>query len=223
MTGLDRLSDITETVGFGGELDVANHPPDEGDALVAALRRGDPDAYEELVRLHGGRMLSVARRLLRRDEDARDAVQEAFLQAFKGLRTFGERCRLSTWLHRIVVNVALMKLRSKDRKPEASIDDLLPEFQSDGHHVEQFDEWRMPAPQRLIREETRAQVRAAIDRLPESYRTVLVLRDIDELDTTEVAELLAISPNAVKIRLHRARLALRTLLNPLFAVKTPTV
>ena len=222
MTGLDRTVDLSGTDWLGAELDVLG-AADPGDALVAALRCGDAEAYEELVRVHGGRMLSVARRLLRRDEDARDAVQEAFLQAFKGLASFGERCQLSTWLHRIVVNVALMKLRSRERKPEASIEDLLPEFQPDGHHVEEFDEWRMPAPQRLIREETRAQVRAAIDRLPESYRTVLVLRDIDELDTSEVAELLRISPNAVKIRLHRARLALRTLLNPLFAVKTPTV
>ena len=86
-------------------------------ALLDALRRGDPDAYEELLRLYGGRMLAVARRLLRHEEDARDAVQEAFLLAFRGLPSFGERCRLGTWLHRIVVNAALMKIRHRERKP----------------------------------------------------------------------------------------------------------
>jgi RNA polymerase sigma-70 factor, ECF subfamily len=192
--------------------------PDEGTPLLGALRRGDADAYEQLVRTHTGRLLAVARRLLRNDEDARDAVQEAFLLAFRGLPAFGERCRLSTWLHRIVVNVALMRIRTRERKPEAQIDDLLPEFQPDGHHAQQFDEWRLPPQQRLLREEARAQVRAAVDRLPERYRTVLMLRDIEDLDTAEVAQMLGVSTNAVKIRLHRARQALRTLLEPVFAV-----
>jgi RNA polymerase sigma-70 factor, ECF subfamily len=196
--------------------------PDEV-PLLEALRRGDADAYEQLVRTHTGRLLAVARRLLRNDEDARDAVQEGFLLAFRGLPAFGERCRLSTWLHRIVVNVALMRIRSRERKPEAQIDDLLPEFQPDGHHVQQFDEWRLPPQQRLLREEARAQVRAAVDRLPESYRTVLMLRDIEELDTAEVSQMLSISPNAVKIRLHRARQALRTLLDPVLAAPAQNI
>jgi RNA polymerase sigma-70 factor, ECF subfamily len=192
--------------------------PGTGDAaLIDRLRAGDPAAYEELVRAHTSHLLAVARRLLRQDEDARDAVQEAFLQAFRGLPSFAGRCLLSTWLHRIVVNVALMRLRSRQRKPEALIDDLLPQYQPDGHHVEEFDEWRLPQSDRLLRDEMRAQVRAAINRLPDTYRTVLMLRDIEELDTPEVAEMLGISPNAVKIRLHRARQALRTLIDPVFA------
>jgi RNA polymerase sigma-70 factor (ECF subfamily) len=185
--------------------------------LLEALRRGDAAAYDELLRVYGGRLLAVARRLLRHDEDARDAVQEGFLLAFRGLPSFGERCRLGTWLHRIVVNAALMKIRQRERKPEAPIDDLLPEYLADGHHATEFDEWRLPAPQRILRDEVRTRVRAAIDRLPESYRTVLMLRDIDEIDTPEVAALLGCTPNAVKIRLHRARQALRTLLDPVFA------
>lgn len=192
---------------------------DEAD-LIEALRRGAPEAYDELLRTHGGRLLAVARRLLRNEEDARDAVQEAFLLAFRGLPAFAGRCRLGTWLHRIVVNAALMKIRQRDRKPESSIEDLLPEYQPDGHHVVEYDEWRLPAPQKLLREEVRAQVHEAIDHLPESYRTVLLLRDIDEMDTQEVAVLLGITPNAVKIRLHRARQALRTLLDPVFAERS---
>ena len=192
--------------------------PGAADAtLIDRLRAGDPAAYEELVRTHTSHLLAVARRLLRQDEDARDAVQEAFLQAFRGLPSFAGRCLLSTWLHRIVVNVALMRLRSRQRKPESLIDDLLPQYQPDGHHVEEFDEWRLPPADRLMREDVRGQVRAAIDRLPETYRMVLMLIDIEELETPEVAEMLGISPNAVKIRLHRARQALRTLLDPVFS------
>jgi RNA polymerase sigma-70 factor (ECF subfamily) len=214
------MSALERPLGSLADRSMTAAVPDAADddtALVEALRRGDPDAYEALLRTHGGRLLAVARRLLRHDEDARDAVQEAFLLAFRGLPSFAGRCRLSTWLHRIVVNTALMKIRQRERKPEAPIDDLLPEYQPDGHHVVEYDEWRLPAPQKLLREEVRAQVHAAIDRLPESYRTVLLLRDIDEMDTPEVAALLSVTPNAVKIRLHRARQALRTLLDPVFA------
>jgi RNA polymerase sigma-70 factor (ECF subfamily) len=185
-------------------------------ALLARLRAGDSGAFEDLVREHGGHLLAVARRLLRQDEDARDAVQDAFLLAFRGLPTFAGRCRLSTWLHRITVNAALMKLRTRSRKPEAPLDDLLPDFLPDGHHVTQFTEWSLSPSQHLLRAEAREQVRLAIDRLPTAYRTVLLLRDIEELDTSEVASMLRISTNAVKIRLHRARQALRTLLEPTF-------
>jgi RNA polymerase sigma-70 factor (ECF subfamily) len=202
---------------LGGLTDVPAVASGAADAaLIERLRAGDPAAYEELVRSHTSHLLAVARRLLRQDEDARDAVQEAFLLAFRGLSSFAGRCRVSTWLHRIVVNVALMRLRSRQRKPEALIDDLLPQYRSDGHHVQEFDEWRLPPSDRLLRDEMRQQVRAAIDRLPETYRTVLMLRDIEELETPEVAALLGISGNAVKIRLHRARQALRTLLDPVF-------
>jgi RNA polymerase sigma-70 factor (ECF subfamily) len=182
--------------------------------LVAGLRAGDEQAFETMIRMFGGRLLAVARRFVRNDEDAQDVVQSAYLSAFRALGEFEGSCQLSTWLHRIVVNTALMKLRGRRRRPEASIEDLLPAFQEDGHHVEQFSDWATPADQLLERRETRATVRACVDRLPDNYRTVLLLRDIEELPTDEVAELLGATPNAVKIRLHRARQALRTLLDP---------
>ena len=120
--------------------------------------------------------------MVRNEEDAQDAVQQAFLSAFRSLPTFNGQSRLTTWLHRIVTNAALMKLRTRGRRPEESIEDLLPTFLEDGHHAEQFSEWSLPADARMVRRETRKHVRAAIDRLPESYRTVLVLRDIEELE-----------------------------------------
>ena len=116
-------------------------------ALLTALRAGHEWAFETMVRLYGGRLLWVARRFTRNDADAQDVLQSAYLSAFRALKDFEGACQLSTWLHRIVVNTALMKLRSRRRKPEESIDALLPAFQEDGHHVEQFSEWSTPADQ----------------------------------------------------------------------------
>jgi RNA polymerase sigma-70 factor (ECF subfamily) len=181
--------------------------------LVARLKRGEASAFEDLVRGHAPPMLAVCRRLLRNHEqDAQDAVQDAFISVFKGIQSFEGGARLSTWLHRIAVNAALMKLRAKRRRPERGIEDLLPRFQEDGHYVEP------PAPwdDRVEAAETRAIVREAIDQLPEGYRTALLLRDIEQLSNEQAAEILGITPNALKIRVHRAHQALRTLLDGRF-------
>lgn len=185
--------------------------------LLTSLRAGDEQAFELLVRVYGGRMLAVARRFVRNDEDAQDVVQSAYLNAFRSVGQFEGNCQVSTWLHRIVVNTALMKLRSRRRKPERSIDELLPSFQEDGHHVEQFSDWCAPADELMERSQTRAIVRSCIDRLPQNYREVLMLRDIEELSTEESARMLSMTPTAVKVRLHRARQALSTLLRHEFA------
>jgi RNA polymerase sigma-70 factor (ECF subfamily) len=198
---------------LGGERPAVGGAAEEP-GLLEALRRGDGRAFECLVRQHGGRLLAVARRLVRNEEDARDAVQEAFLSAFRSIHSFEGQARLSTWLHRIVVNAALMKLRSRQRRPEESIEELLPRFSEDGHQAEPAVMWRAAHEDVLERRETRELVRSCIDRLPDTYRNVLMLRDIEELDTQETATLLGVTENAVKIRLHRARQALRSLLDP---------
>lgn len=184
-------------------------------ALLERIRAGDERACEALVRQHGGRLLAVARRFLRTEEDSADAVQDAFLSAFRSLEGFERNSTLGTWLHRIVVNVCLMRLRARSRSREVRIDDLLPTFDETGHHSHPVRAWEDDALARLARAETRAHVRACIDRLPDPYREVLVLRDIEELDTEQTAQHLGINPGAVKTRLHRARQALRTLLEPL--------
>jgi RNA polymerase sigma-70 factor (ECF subfamily) len=179
--------------------------------LVRRLRAGDEDAYAGVVRALGGRMLSVARRFLHDEDAARDAVQDAFLSAFRAIHTFDGDAQLATWLHRIVVNAALMKLRTRRRKPEQSIEPMLPAFAEDGHHASRpVVAWTESAEQALLRGEVRTRVRAAIAGLPESYRTVLLLRDIEERSTRDAADRLGISENAVKLRLHRARQALAT-------------
>ena len=95
--------------------------------MDAVPKQFDDASYEQLVRTYGGRMLAVARRLVRNEEDARDCVQEAFLQAFRNIEKFEQRASLGSWLHRIVTNAALMKLRARARRPEESIEDLLPQ------------------------------------------------------------------------------------------------
>lgn len=185
-------------------------------ALLTRVRGGDEPACEEFVRQHSGPMLAVARRFLRNEQDAADAVQEAFLSAFRSIHEFAGGSRLGTWLHRIVVNVCLMKLRAAKSRPATSIESLLPTFDSTGHQTRRVSAWDAPPPERLQSAELRAHVRECIAALPEPHRMVLLLRDIEEFDTQETADRLGISPAAVKVRLHRARQALRTLLEPMF-------
>jgi RNA polymerase sigma-70 factor (ECF subfamily) len=185
-------------------------------SLVQRLRSGDDAAFEEMVRVYGPRLLAVARRFLPNDADAQDALQDGLISACRGIDTFSQTSRLGTWLHAIVVRSSLMKLRSKRRRSsERSIEDLLPRFRDDGHRAEPGPAWSdSTAP--MEQEETRALVRKCIDQLPENYRVVLMLRDIEGCDTAETARLLNLNDNAVKTRLHRARQALRELLNPYF-------
>ena len=199
---------------------IPKRPPPGGEdlaaerQLVARLRDGEGASYEQLVRTYGGRLLAVARRLVRHEEDARDCVQEAFLQAFRNIEKFEQRASLGSWLHRIVVNAALMKLRARGRRPEQSIEDLLPQFDADGQRLEPEAELAVSL-ELLERREVREAVRRSIDQLPDGYRNVLLIRDIEGYDTEETAALLGLTPGAVKTRLHRARAALKTLLEPI--------
>ena len=187
------------------------------DELLARLRAGEDLAFEELVRAYGPRLLGLTRRLLGNEDDARDAVQEAFLSAFRALEGFDGSSRLSTWVHRIAVNAALMKLRTRERKPLSSIEDLMPQFTETGGLWDSLPStWGNPG-ERLQQKETRLAVRAAIEKLPPDSRTALHLRDIEGLSMVTVAELLDVSSNTARVRVHRARQALRSLLDPLFS------
>lgn len=193
----------------------AANPESAREAMfIARLQSGDADAFEMLVRTYMPVLLRVARRFMRSEEDARDAVQDAFVSAFRSIRAFAASARLSTWLHRITINACLMKLRTQRRRPEEEIEQYLPRFLEDGHQVQSSRAWSESAETIAERMELRGIVRAAIDELPDTHREVLLLRDIEELSTEEAAEALGVTPNAVKIRLHRARQALRAILDP---------
>jgi RNA polymerase sigma-70 factor (ECF subfamily) len=185
-------------------------------ALLGRMQAGDGDAFEACVRTHCGQMLLVARRILRNQEDADDAVQDAFLSAFKGITQFKGQSRLGTWLHRIVVNAALSRLRSLQRHPERSIEDLLPHFGEGEHQLNPPVPWEATPETTVQDRETRELVQRCINQLPETYRIVLLLRDIEGLATEETAQILGTSTAVVKTRLHRARQALRSLLDPYF-------
>jgi RNA polymerase sigma-70 factor (ECF subfamily) len=209
LAGCDTLDGMATASAAPGVVEESEDGP-----LLARLRAGEEAAFAELVREHSGRFLAVARRIVSNEDDARDAVQDAFLSAFRALPSFEGQARLATWLHRIVVNASLMKLRRRQRKPERSIDELLPQFLSDGHQAAPAVPWRERAEGALQHQELCNLVRSGIDQLPETYRTVLLLRDMEELDTEETARLLGVTAGVVKTRLHRARQALRTILDP---------
>jgi RNA polymerase sigma-70 factor (ECF subfamily) len=185
-------------------------------ALLARMQAGDDGAFETCVRAYSGQLLAVARRILSHEEDARDAVQDAFLSAFKGIGRFEGLSRIGTWLHRIVVNAALSRLRTRQRRPEMSIEDMLPHFGEGEHQIDPPTPWKTTSVAILQRQEMRDVVQGCINRLPETYRIVLLLRDIEGLSTEEAAQMLDTTIGVVKTRLHRARQALRTLLAPYF-------
>lgn len=176
-------------------------PMPEGEAdLIARLRDGDDDAYEHLFRTHAGALLAVARRFFGDTDDAAEAVQDAFVSAFKAMRSFEGTSRLGTWLHRITVNACLMKLRGRKRARFVPLDDEVP---------------AVIREDKLTQAELREQVRAGVRQLPAAYRTVIRLRDLEGLDTETTAARLGTSVGVVKTRLHRARQALRMLLEPI--------
>lgn len=190
---------MTTHVAVSGPcLPVANLAETE---LVARLRAGDEDAYESLFREHSGALMAVARRFFGDTDAAADAVQDAFVSAFKAMRSFEGTSRLGTWLHRIAINACLMKLRSRKRSRLVPLDES---------HTPSCQ----PEDDRLGRAEEVERVRACIDQLPPAYRTVIRLRDLDGLDTAEAAERLGTNEGVVKTRLHRARQALKALLEP---------
>jgi RNA polymerase sigma-70 factor (ECF subfamily) len=200
------MEDSTDRKASSDRMPVGPNPNDLD--LVRRLRAGDEQAYETLVRDYGARMLAVARRLLPSPHDSADAVQDAFISAFQSIDSFAGNSSLATWLHRVTVNACLMVLRSRGRKSEVSIEQMLPQFDASGHHARPVPRWDEGFA-RLAAAETRAQVRACIDRMPEPYRMVLMLRDIEEMNTQETAIALNTTASNVKTRLHRARQLLR--------------
>ncbi|VAX00303.1 RNA polymerase sigma factor RpoE [hydrothermal vent metagenome] len=173
---------------------------------------GDAD---KLVRENIAWMLLLAERMLGEYSLAEDAVQDAFISAFRAFTAFEGRSSVKTWLHRITVNSCLMKMRRLKQRAELSIDSNLPEFDQGNCRIEASWDHLTSVEDVLANEFLSTLVKKNINDLPEQYRNVLILRDIEGYNTNEVAKLLGISDSNAKVRLHRARAALKKLLEPL--------
>jgi len=204
-------SEFSERSGI--RWDIATRDAEE--KLLMSLRNREDSGYELLVRSYGPQVMAIANRYLQSKADSADCFQETFVAIFQSIDSFQQRSSLRQWVRGVAVNQCLMKLRKRQRRREESIEHMLPMFNDRGKRVE------VASPREKARigesldiEQVRRIVRESIGTLPDDYRLVLLLRDIDGYSTSETASILGIKVNAVKTRLHRARLALKFVLEP---------
>ena len=181
--------------------------------LLARLGRGDSEAIELLMTLYADRAYRLAYGVTRNEADAQEIVQDVFLTVFRKYASFEGRAALSSWIYRITMNAALNKRRGKRLEVETSIDAELPRYTADGHRegARAFlvADWSQSPEAETLSRETRALLAGAIERLPDHYRAVLILRDVEGLSNEEVAAAVGDTVGSVKSRLHRARMVLR--------------
>ncbi len=193
---------------------------DDESSLVARAKAGDAAAFTRLVERYERKIFRLAKHITQNEEDAEDVLQDAFLKAFEHLQGFQEQSKFYTWLVRIAVNEALMRLRKRRSGQVYSLDEAVDTGEETV--AREIAVWDNPE-QRYSQEELRAILQQAMDSLPPIFRTVFLLRDVEELSTEETAEALGISIPAVKSRLLRARLQLRDKLTRYFKRKTDDV
>lgn len=184
--------------------------------LVDKVKGGDYQAFESLVTRYESKVYRLAIRMLRNPQDAEDALQETFIQVYRGLAGFEGRSTFSTWLFRLATNACLMKIRHRATEPSKMLplEDYLPR-QEQGE-IPQMVDWTDRPEDALLSKESREKMMEALEKLPPEYRAVFILRDMEGLSNAETGESLGISVAAVKSRLHRARLALRGMLSDYF-------
>jgi RNA polymerase sigma-70 factor (ECF subfamily) len=187
------------------------------EALVQLARGGDVSAFSELVKRYQSKIFRLARHITQHSEDAEDVLQETFLKAFTHLKDFEGNSKFYTWLVRIAVNESLMKLRK--RRPERFVSLDEPVDTGDDQVVREIAVWDETPEEKYSQEELRQILESAIEELAPIYRTVFLLRDVEELSTEETAQALGLSAPAVKSRLLRARLQLREKLTRFFRRK----
>jgi RNA polymerase sigma-70 factor (ECF subfamily) len=186
-------------------------------ALVQAAKGGDITAFEQLIKKYDRNVFRIAQHITQNREDAEDVVQDAFLKAYQNLKQFQGNSKFYTWLVRIAVNEALMKLRKRKTSKTVSMDEDVET--EDGSVPREVADWS-PNPEQLFRQAELSDILAkTIQGLPTGFRTVFVLRDVEGLSTEETAETLGLSVPAVKSRLLRARLQLRERLSRYFKKK----
>ena len=181
--------------------------------LIQRVNNGDSDAFYELIRPYERAIFLAAVAIVKNDADAEEVAQEAILKAFKALARFRQEAKFSTWLIQIAINEAKMRLRKDRRHLYESLEEG--QRSDDGEYTpKDFADWREIPSEALEQKELRGALTRALNSLPEKYRTVLILRDVQHLSITETAQLLSLSEANVKTRLSRARLQMRDALAP---------
>jgi RNA polymerase sigma-70 factor (ECF subfamily) len=194
------------------EIDLDIYPDEK--SLLAGLQSNEPEACACMIKQYAPRVYAIAIRMVNSREEAEEVLQETFISACKNITKFEGRSALGTWLHRIATNAALMRLR-KRKLQEVSLD--APIETKDGADVyREIQDWAFAPDDHAMNSEVRTTLEKAISELPETLRTVFVLREIEGYSTEETARMLDISISAAKVRLHRARLRLRQTLAPYF-------
>jgi RNA polymerase sigma-70 factor (ECF subfamily) len=181
----------------------------EDQRLVEMLQRGEDGAVEALVGRYGSWIHRVARRLLDDPRDAEEITQDVLLIVVRKIHTFKGEAAFSSWLYRIAVNAAYQRLRERGARREVSLEPFLPVFDDEGRTVGPVADWSPQLEDPALTAEVRTAIEGAIARLPEDYRVVILLRDVEGLPNEEVAGILGLKVAAVKSRLHQARLVLR--------------
>ena len=182
--------------------------------LVSCAIDGDYDAFEELVERYQDKAYRLAFSLVKDESVAQDVVQEAFLNTYRKLETYAGEARFGSWIYRVVVNAALMRLRKEGRRSEIGIDDVGPSVTDEEGTFSQPPSWRTQADEAAENLELRQQILTAIDDLKPKYQATFLLREVEGLSVREIADVLELSEGAVKSRLHRARLHLQAALEP---------
>jgi len=186
------------------------------ESLVRDLQNGNLEAYDKIAEIYQKKIYGLSFNLTRNQMDAQDVTQEVLLTLFRKINMFQGKSAFSSWVYRIAVNASYMRLRSKKKEPNVSIDELMPSYNSAGFQQEKIQDWSENTESLIFTKETRDVIDKAVNLLPEKEKVVFILRDVEGLSSEKAGEILDLTVPAVKSRLHRARLFLRKKLSNYF-------
>ena len=196
------------------------HAPSEKE-LVQRARDGDVDAFERILGQYQERVMRIVMSILKDPMDAEEVTQDVFMTVFDKVDTFRAEASLSTWIHRIAVNAALMRKRRQRHGVDLPLEEMLADAESESQLVTEVNDWSDQVDDPALCSEARRVIEQAIEKLDDKYQAVFVLREVEEFSTAETAQILGLGVSAIKTRLHRARLFLREALAAYFDRRVP--